>query len=63
MNETHSDAKHAKSHGKSPVETGEMHLEKDHKDWYHADTMGKQRGKPRYDLKEQKKNVKSWKKK
>jgi len=39
-----------------PVETGsQLKLEKEHKDWYHPETMGKQRGKPRFDMKEQKK--------
>ena len=33
----------------------ELNTGKNHKDWYHPDTMGKQRGKPRYDLKETKK--------
>lgn len=61
MSATHADSKHAKSHGKKPVETGEMRLEQSHKDWYHAGTMGKQRGKPRYDAPKVKKVTKIWK--
>jgi len=63
MSEMHSDAKHAKSHGKDPVETGEMRLEKDHKDWYRRGAMGKQRGKPKYAPPTERKEAKSWKKK
>jgi len=36
--------------------SAELHTEKEHKKWYHTETMGKQRGKPRYDAKEDKKN-------
>jgi hypothetical protein len=32
-----------------------LNTEKRHKDWYNSQTMGKQRGKPKYDMKEKKK--------
>jgi len=32
-----------------------FHTQKEHKNWYEPNVMGKQRGKPRYDLKEIKK--------
>jgi hypothetical protein len=32
-----------------------LNTEKHHKDWYSSQTMGKQRGKPKYDMKEKKK--------
>lgn len=59
----HSTSKLAKSHGKDLVETGEMHLEKSHKDWYRRDIMGKQGGKPKYAPPKEMKQVKEWKKK
>jgi hypothetical protein len=35
-----------------------FHTEKEHKKWFEPNIMGKQRGKPRYDLKERKKEKK-----
>lgn len=58
----HSDSRHAKAHGKRLVETGELHLEKEHKDWYRKGAMGKMRGKPHYAPPKEKKNGKGWKK-
>jgi len=34
-----------------------FHTQKEHKNWYEPNVMGKQRGKPRYDLKEIKKTA------
>ncbi len=47
----HSTSKLAKEHGKRLVEPNPyLQTQKKHKDWYLRPTMGKQRGKPRYDM-------------
>lgn len=58
----HADAKHAKAHGKSYVETDSyLELAKSHKDWYQRGAMGKQRGKPKYAPPKEMKSRKTWK--
>jgi len=52
-------SKHGKDHDNNIFEpNASLYTEKCHKDWFHPETMGKQRGKPRYDLRENKKKKK-----
>jgi len=47
----HASSKLAKAHGKKLVKPNfYLETQKKHKHWYLPDVMGKQRGKPRYDM-------------
>ena len=47
----HSTSKLAKTHDEKLVQPNPyLETQREHKDWYAANIMGKQRGKPRYDM-------------
>jgi len=50
-NRVHASSKLAKEHGKHLTKPDPyLETQKKHKSWYSANIMGKQRGKPRYDM-------------